>query len=175
MHIQSKGLFKINSEKYSSLNIKASFFPQLSANMLSLGSLVDLGFFVVLTPENCFVLKKFKISSEKVLTGVRSSRDKLWYFYFSNNGDCHPPSRKKRILANAAGNIDLGRSSRSELVLDGECSDLSLKSLKRNSSMKTSSDHTYLKAVDLNQELSDNEEDDEIPLLDHNYFKKTSI
>ena len=75
----------------------------------------------------------------------------------------------------------MGRSKRSSSVSDtdsesGSVVDLNsvvdkLKSAetckrKRVSEKLLASDHTYSKTVDLNQELSDIEEDDEIPILD---------
>ena len=78
--------------------------------------------------------------------------------------------------------------SGSDAVLDGEHSDSSdlenaskdenlknCRNRKRKASRKTVSDHTYSNTINLNQELSDVEEDVEIPVMEHNYSRPPPV
>ena len=184
--IESKGTLKIKGLNSEEIKIeKVLCAGDLSSNLLSLGRLCDLGYDVLLTADKCYVIRKVRnLKIKPVLSGFRSKIDKLWYFDLSPSTSAqhkrHKPTSLNTgvsYLGRSDGNIQLGRSRDSEPISDSfeenslaeNPPSLDTRKRKHVSEKTLVSDHNYSKTVDLSQELSDIEEDEEVPILDHTY------
>ena len=180
MAVKLKGALIVKTLNFDNLTLdKTLFSPHLHSNLLSLGRLVNLGFDVLLTSTRCSV--RIQDTDQEILAGSRDPIDGFWYFVLELASTNAIPSNKVRVLSALMGTAEPIRGSGA--VLDGESSDfaessdsshdeelINSKKKKKESSRKTASDHTYSRRIDLTQEMSDLEENDEvIPIMEHDY------
>mgnify|MGYP000996601076 CR=1 FL=1 len=125
--IESKGTLKIKGLNSEVIKIeKVLCAGNLSSNLLSLGRLCDLGYDVFLTADKCYVICKVQnLKIDPVLSGFRSTSDKLWYFDLSPSTSTQDRRHKPMSLntgvaelGRSSGNIELGRSRDSEPIDD---------------------------------------------------------